>query len=82
MPKHGSADFDTYKRDGGYPVGAEVTYGCDYAFILKGEETQGCRENGQWSNTFPKCGNYFLKERMILVGLFLRLLYDRMTLVE
>ena len=50
--------------------GSSATYSCDSGFLLIGDNTRVCQEDGQWSGEEPVCvgklRNYFFKVCLIL----------------
>ena len=50
-PKSGNASIAT---DGSTSI---AVFSCADGYLLKGDSTLKCGENGQWSDAFPECGN-------------------------
>lgn len=55
MPMFGSLNFDSTT------FGSVVTYSCQAGYVLEGDETRVCEEDGQWSGDNPSCGEYLGK---------------------
>ena len=36
-------------------VGAEATYACNMGYVLEGNSTRTCDDNGTWTGSVPEC---------------------------